>query len=227
MIGDLKCLLMVQGCDGYSGSQCFYCKLKISDWKKVHSQGDQIICGGEKWNIKEMENSFVMGNQPDSASNPSARLKEVPMWSFIPVDRYLLPLLHILLGMGNNVMNRFFDWVEERVEPLTTDEIEARSMSLITEITSEESRDEFNTLRDKVVDMINERKKINEEIKLITGERKSIIEQTSDRHLLENLRREEENLKVCCFGFCFLIFFLLTNIVIFVLFKNRVGKQRC
>jgi hypothetical protein len=55
----------------------------------------------------------------------------------------ILPLLHILLGLSNDVLAHFWDWLEERVEPLTLEETQAWNMTLLAEIAIEEKDDKL------------------------------------------------------------------------------------
>jgi hypothetical protein len=45
----------------------------------------------------------------------------------------------LLLGISNDLLNHFWRWIEERVEPLTAEEIEARNMSILAEIVLDEA----------------------------------------------------------------------------------------
>ena len=51
LIGDLKFLFMMLGCDGYAGSQCLYCKLLAKDCKEKQREG-LVRCGGELWTME-------------------------------------------------------------------------------------------------------------------------------------------------------------------------------
>ena len=47
-------------------------------------------------------------------------------WDFIPIDHYVVPLLHCLIGIGDNIMTRFRHTVSEQIEYIPDDEIAAR-----------------------------------------------------------------------------------------------------
>ena len=133
MIGDLKFLFMISGRNGFSGSKCLYCMLKASQWKKQHQEKDSIFCGAEKLSVEILMDHAMNIQQPDARDNKpplsrtrrSARsqqtaastedattsgnaasgVKEPPIWTFIPIQNYLAPLLHLQLGLGNDLVN--------------------------------------------------------------------------------------------------------------------------
>ena len=52
-------------------------------------------------------------------------------------------LLHIILGLGNDVLDRFWkNWFDKRVEPLTQEETEARHMTMCAEVVLEDCEKE-------------------------------------------------------------------------------------
>jgi hypothetical protein len=53
-----------------------------------------------------------------------------------------MPILHKLLGLGNDLMSNPWGYVEEGAEPLEPDEIEARNVTLLAEIEYEDDKKE-------------------------------------------------------------------------------------
>jgi hypothetical protein len=87
------------------------------------------------------------------------------LWSFILVHRVLFWILHLLIGLGNDILDNFWEWVDERVEKLTPEEIEARNMSMLAEITLD---NENEKLTDATIDLeflVLERQRLNDELK--------------------------------------------------------------
>jgi hypothetical protein len=106
-----------------------------------------------------------MQNEVNNAPYISVGIREPPLWSFIPVHRVLIPMLYLLLGLGNNILDNFWEWVDERVEKLTPEEIEARNMSMLAKITLD---DENEILTDATIDLeflVLERQRLNDELK--------------------------------------------------------------
>ena len=80
-----------------------------------------IYCGAEEWTIEKLASGFLLGAHPDANTRIPAGQKESPIWDFIPIACVILPLLHILLGLSNDALAHYWDWLEERVEPLTSE----------------------------------------------------------------------------------------------------------
>jgi hypothetical protein len=169
LIGDLKFLFTMLGQDGYSGSWCLYCLLKQSNWTAIHgdNKNGKCDCEAAPWTIDNLHGAAMkqMQNEVNNAPYISVGIREPPLWSFIPVHRVLIPMLYLLLGLGNNILDNFWEWVDERVEKLTPEEIEARNMSMLAKITLD---DENENLTDATIDLeflVLERQRLNDELK--------------------------------------------------------------
>ena len=119
MIGDLKFMFMVCGRNGYAGAHCLYCFLKASKWKEKHQDDQTINPDGEEVTVEllmervlkcqqDASGTQVEQEQIDKAIAGLAGQKEAPLWTFIPIENYLVPLLHLLLGLGNDLLSNFF-----------------------------------------------------------------------------------------------------------------------
>ncbi len=53
-----------------------------------------------------------------------------PLIDSVPIENFILSVLHIIIGMGNSLISSFLEWVEERVEKLLPNEVEARNRVL-------------------------------------------------------------------------------------------------
>ena len=148
LTGDLKFLFMMLGRKGYAGTHCLYCTLLAKQWKEKHGEG-LIQCGGDEWTMKKLLEPFLNAQinrqsssqeqlpttvAPSTSTN-SRWQKEAPLWTFIPIENVIVPMLHILLGLRNDVIDKFWsEWFDKRVEQLTPEEIESRHMVLLAEI---------------------------------------------------------------------------------------------
>ncbi len=45
-----------------------------------------------------------------------------PVWDFIEPMNYICPELHIEIGLVNNVLYKFYEWVEDHIEVATAEE---------------------------------------------------------------------------------------------------------
>ena len=50
---------------------------------------------------------------------PLLGVKQEPWWPFLNFEHLMVPLLHCLIGIGNNLINRFCDVVNEYMENLS------------------------------------------------------------------------------------------------------------
>ena len=57
-----------------------------------------------------------------------------PLWDFEEVDHFLPTVLHMEIGLINNVMTRLDDFIEERIECLDEEEVAARNQYVAAEI---------------------------------------------------------------------------------------------
>ena len=92
--GDLKWMAMLLGMDGMSSDWCIYCYLRKQQWMDPgHDEGqprtiDNIMQWAAKKNLKGAARMGVKSN---------------PYWDFIPVQNYAIPLLHIMIGVFNDI----------------------------------------------------------------------------------------------------------------------------
>jgi hypothetical protein len=115
--GDMKFEFTMAGRDGHAGSSCLWCKLTKKEWSKIHVEGSAEL--GIPWTLNDMfaMNAEAQQRQSNNEDGDMQALKENPFWTFIPIGRYLFPVLHDLLGLGNNVMDYMWEHLLERWEP--------------------------------------------------------------------------------------------------------------
>jgi hypothetical protein len=212
LVGDMKFLFMMLGRSGYSGSNCLYCKLNSKQWKTKHVTEEHMHCGAEEWSIEKLLAPFLASQiarqaaggtleaSPDDGEELPGQ-KEAPLWTFIPIKNVLVPLLHILLGLGNDLLDNFWSsWFDERVEVLKPDESEARHMALLAEIAVEEYEEKFESLKGEVNALVTERIQLNStlnengleaEVVGHLNEQKNIVLQT-----IEHKTRERDSVKI-------------------------------
>jgi len=106
----------------------------------------------------------LTGQQQEIARQPDGQ-KEAPLWSFIPINRMLVPILHILLGLGNDLLDNFFHWIDYRIEQSTLAEIEARNMSLIASLSVEDAEEQVAERKEALVVVVADRIAINSSLK--------------------------------------------------------------
>ena len=112
MAGDLAWESFCLGKEGAANHWCIYCKLAPSAWSKLgHDKG-------ERWDITglcQMADSSVKGSK-------RLGVKRQPYFPWIPVKNYILPVLHLCIGLGNNVIDYFGHLVEWKLTKLSEEE---------------------------------------------------------------------------------------------------------
>jgi hypothetical protein len=118
--GDLAFYAMVLGRESSSGTRCYLCRMSAKEFT-------QSLQAGEAWSYDTM-NELVGKMKRSGAKNPKPieGCKELAWWQMVPLNHYLVPLLHTLIGIGNDIYDNFRDVVNESIECLDRKEIEAR-----------------------------------------------------------------------------------------------------
>ena len=60
------------------------------------------------------------------SKEPISGVKDTAWWTFIPIEHFIIPLLHCLIGIGNDLLDQFRDVVDERIACLSKEERESR-----------------------------------------------------------------------------------------------------
>ena len=68
-----------------------------------------------------------------------------PLFNAIPINNYVLSVLHIIIGIGNSLVDFMFEWIESHVEQLTNDEVAARNSVLYAMIKHEDAKGIYET----------------------------------------------------------------------------------
>jgi hypothetical protein len=161
LFGDFKFLYAMLGRSGYESSWCLYCTMSKAQWKEKHQS--TCNCDAGLWDIKKLSSVVLENIQRESNTTTapeSSGVKEQPLVNFIPMHNVVIPLLHELLGLGNDVMNMFRDWIDERMEPLTIEEMEARNMAIMAEISFEEANNKVTIKENELLGLVNLRKEL-------------------------------------------------------------------
>jgi hypothetical protein len=55
---------------------------------------------------------LALGNLPNDAVNIKG-CTETPLFNSVPVQNYIVPVLHLLIGVGNNLLESLLEWISE------------------------------------------------------------------------------------------------------------------
>ena len=151
---------------------------------------------GEEWTIEKLlqireqvENNTLLPT-PTNLNGCT----EKPLFDAVPISNYIVPVLHLLVGIGNILVDSIFEWVEERVETLTPEEVVARNNILSDNINTENATQEFNLWLEndgiRLTDFILEKRTIQQQLKEKDGKNQLIIRDAARRREL-NARNKE------------------------------------
>jgi hypothetical protein len=109
--GDLAFQAMALGKESMSPHWCMQCKSHKSKFLDENC---------EMWTIEDLETAGAAAEK--SKGDPLLGVKKKPWWSFIPVNHYIVPLLHCEIGIGNQLLDKLRDVINEHLENMTPGE---------------------------------------------------------------------------------------------------------
>ncbi len=101
--GDLAYQAMALGKESMAGHWCMQCKASRLQFKhdcEMWMMEELVRCG------KDAEKN---------KGNPVLGVKKKPWWPFIPLSNYLVPLLHCLIGIGNQLLEKLQAIINEHI----------------------------------------------------------------------------------------------------------------
>lgn len=105
--GDIKWFCMLLGMEDMASHWCIYCLHRAQDWKK---KGHCPAADRTIENIVETVEKYKLTDQLKSNAEHLG-VKAKPFWDFIPIDNYWLSLLHIWMGIFNDIDRWFMEQV--------------------------------------------------------------------------------------------------------------------
>ena len=139
VVGNLGFYGMILRKEGMSGKWCHL-------WNLSHKEFSVLAQIGECWEYDkmiELANWFALPSR--TKKDPKLGIKSVPWWAFIPRDHFIVPLLHCLIGIGDNILSKFRAFVSEHVEYIASKERDTRLVGGVTEQKTERLRQERDT----------------------------------------------------------------------------------
>jgi hypothetical protein len=140
LTGDLAFLSTVLGKENMSTAWCPWCILSKSQWS---ASGHQP---GELWTIDkiiDVRGKIDSGELKEEPEHQRGCTK-LPLFDSIPIANFIVPVLHILIGVGNALVNCLYEFVDERIEKLPEQLIIARNNINTAEINVDEANRDFN-----------------------------------------------------------------------------------
>jgi len=127
IVSDLKFYAQILGHENMSSSWCMWCKLSPSPWKIAVTERDTSnvpVEEADTWTIDNLKAAQL--RTVDGALKKPCKICGVvdyPLWDFVEVSNYIFPILHAAeIGLGNDCLDAFLDFVDDRVESLSNEE---------------------------------------------------------------------------------------------------------
>jgi hypothetical protein len=118
--GDIAYLCTILGKENFDGVWCYICQLYKTEWQNAnHIQGD-------KWTIERLKAQAQTNRIQDLKGTDRRGVREDPYFN-IPVENVVWPLLHALIGIGNNLLTSLLDFGENEIQCVTRREIDLRT----------------------------------------------------------------------------------------------------
>ena len=116
-----------------------FCKCRSTVWKDSHKLSNKYG-NEEKWIIAELNRIALDQFQKESRGieHASTGERSYPLFTCIPVPRFLPPMLYTILGIGNGTYSNFKEFITERIEKTSEEELAATNMTLLDEINHDE-----------------------------------------------------------------------------------------
>jgi hypothetical protein len=102
-----------------SGSWCTWCMLSKAQWN------DTAHLPGELWSIEkiyQIHQNVTENGIPATSENIKGCTDKL-LFNSVPICNFAIPILHIIIGIGNSLVDCIFEWIEGHIEKLTLNQI--------------------------------------------------------------------------------------------------------
>jgi hypothetical protein len=120
---DILLYAIALGKEGSAGWWCTYCKLFKPNWQSANHEL------GELWTIESLRKhseDITSGEVDVKIPQDVKGVKTSPVFSSIPLKNYMIPILHITIGKGNDILNHLCNGLQAASEWYTDGYIEAQ-----------------------------------------------------------------------------------------------------
>ena len=117
MVGDLKFFSQMLGKEDFDSAWCCICRLKYAELQGLSN------VKGELWTLDAIKKKHDDNECPPKTKGAAMMgVREYPYFD-IPVENYIWPILHTLIGIGNNILTFLTDYADNNVQLLPTRQI--------------------------------------------------------------------------------------------------------
>ena len=123
MTGDLAYYATALGKINMSGSWCTWCNLNAKEWSQIdHNKGVLWV----RTAMDEVRESIYNGELSNDV-NSRRGCVDVPLFDDVEINQFIFPVLHAEIGIGNYLLNLFFEWVDFKIEQVTEEEMKLKN----------------------------------------------------------------------------------------------------
>jgi len=128
--GDHSFFAAILGKENMSGSWCTWFILSKAQWN------DTAHLPGELWSIEkiyQIHQNYTENGMPETSENIKG-CTDKPLFNYVPICNFVIPILHIIIGIVNSLVDCIFEWIEERIEKLSPNQIQARNSFIFAKV---------------------------------------------------------------------------------------------
>ena len=129
--GDLAFFATILGREDSSTCNCPYCSLKAKQWKTIPLPPSQKI-------------TIELLIQTSQQESNTLAVKQCPQWTAIEVHHYIVPILHLQMGIVNLALNKLISFIDEKIEKVCDKENLVRKYLKENIQQFEEQKEEYN-----------------------------------------------------------------------------------
>jgi hypothetical protein len=131
--GDLAFYATAAGKEGMDKAQCIWCNLKRSEWQwHGHDRG-------AKWTLQELKRVASSLNNGKTENG----VKSCPQLDCVELERFIFPVLHVTLGLGNRLLKHAIDYADKLVKRTPQSLEDVRTNQIAAERKHEASKQEM------------------------------------------------------------------------------------
>jgi hypothetical protein len=139
--GDLAFFSTILGKPNMSPIWCNWCMLSKQAWSVAgHAPGDRWAID----KIQQIRHNVEVCGMRDDPSNIMGCIK-TPLIDAVPIENFILSVLHIIIGIGNTLVVAFYEWIEWRVEKLSQQEVIHRNTVVYAELKLEQEKESYDS----------------------------------------------------------------------------------
>ena len=138
--GDLSFFATILGKENMSGTWCTWCMLSKAQWNETEHLPGELWTIEKIYGVRENVTENGMLPTPDNLKGCTDK----PLFNAVPICNFVIPVLHIIIGIGNTLVDCIFEWIEERIEKLTPAEIEVRNSFLFAKVQYDRVKEHYD-----------------------------------------------------------------------------------